>query len=127
MYKNGEYKEIKFEDAVDRTSKIINECRKSKVQIIRIGLQSTEDITQNADEIIGPVSDNFGEYALAKLVLNNLESQIKELDLKNTDEVKIICNKRYVSIVVGPKKVNKNYLEEKYNIKIKVVGENVNG
>ena len=121
MYEKGEYKSLSLEDAVDRTASVIDQCKKSDVKIIRIGLQSTEDITENADGLVGPVSDNFGEYALARMVLKYMEEKIKEINLNN--DLNIYCNKKYISIVVGPKKVNKNYLEKKYRIKVNVIGE----
>ena len=55
MYLNNEYEPVDLQDAIDRVAKIIKECKKSDVQIIRIGLQSTSDITENAEGLIGPV------------------------------------------------------------------------
>lgn len=118
MYKENKYKPLEFSDAVDRVSKIIEECKNSDVKIIRIGLQSTKDITENAEDIVGPISDNFGEYALSKLVLNEIEKSIDSTVNNN-----IYIDKKYISLAVGPKKVNRKYLEEKYNKKINIIGE----
>ena len=121
MYEKKEYSALKLEDAVDRVASVITECRKSDVQIIRIGLQSTRDITEKARGLIGPVSDNFGEYALSKIVLSEIEkNDINSIDF---DEINIFIDKRYISTAIGPKKINKKYLEEKYNKKINIIGE----
>ena len=123
MYEDKEYIPLNLEEAVDRVASIIKECKKSEVQIIRIGLQSTMDITQNEVEVIGPVSDNFGEYALAKIALYEIEKQLQTMDIDNINQIEIICSKKYISIIVGPKKINKIYLENKYNKRFKIVGE----
>lgn len=123
MFEVGSYTPLNLDEAIERSAKVIYECRNSNVQIIRIGLQSTEEISQNNNGIFGPISDNFGEHALARLVVLEIEDNIKNMDLEKIDEINIVCNKRYLSIVVGPKKKNKIYLEEKYNKKINIIGE----
>lgn len=135
MYKTKEYIPLSFDDAINRTCKVIKECRKSNVKIIRIGLQTTDEITSNNEGIVGPVCDNFAEYALSKIVLEKLESLIyKKIKEYTKDEkilnkykdnsiiIKVYVPLRYTSIVSGPRKINKEYLEKKYNIKLKIKG-----
>jgi len=128
MYLNKEYIPLTLDEAVIRTSEIIKICRSSNVQIIRIGLQSTVEIAANNSKIVGPVCDNFAEYALSKIVLEKLEKEIiNKIDVYNVDnlspKVEIYVNKKYISIVSGPKRINKNYLENKYRITLSVKGE----
>lgn len=127
MYLQKEYTPLSIKEAVNRVYNVINECRKTDVKIIRIGLQSTSEITSLNEEIVGPVCDNFAEYALAKLVLSKIEEYICNNKLDNIKDYRLTLNviipNRYASIVVGPKKINKIYLKEKYNILLKVKGE----
>jgi len=128
MYLKKEYIPLTLDDAITRTAEIIKICRSSNVQIIRIGLQSTKEIAANNSKIVGPVCDNFAEYALSKIVLEKLEKQIiNKLDVDNVDNIKqkieICVNNKYISIVIGPKKINKIYLQNKYNIDLSVKGE----
>lgn len=190
MYKSGKYEPLSIDEAVNRSYAIVKECTKTDIQIIRMGLQSTSEITMSNCEIVGPVCDNFAEYVLAKLVLEKIEEEIKKSivnlvskDIKKSidnlvseEEIKsgslvskdekiksncgnlvsekeiksgsdnlvsdedikncsgILKNKkekttlnlfvpnRYISIAIGPKKINKKYLEEKYNLILKVRG-----
>ncbi|MBO5476986.1 MAG: radical SAM protein [Clostridia bacterium] len=121
MYKNSVYKPLSISEAVSRCSKVIKECTKTDVAIIRLGLQSTEDITIANTNIYGPVSDNLAEYVMAEIVRNKIE-KILDNNLIN-DDIIIYVQKRYVSICVGPKKINKIYFEQKYNVKYIVKGE----
>lgn len=129
MYISNRYTPLTLEDAINRTYSVVKECSKSNVKIIRIGLQSTSEITSNNGELVGPICDNFAEYVLAKIALEKVEKIIIENLEKYKCEkgckkyIDIYTPLRYTSIVSGPKKINKKYLEEKYNINIKIKGE----
>lgn len=127
MYKNNEYIPLTLEEAIERTAIVVKECNKTNIQIIRIGLQSTSEITSKNDKIIGPICDNFAEYVLSRIVLQNIEIKLDKLlveDVENvTNEIQIVVDKKYISIAVGPKKRNKIHLENKYGMKINFKGE----
>ena len=127
MYLQKKYIPLNLEDAVDRVYNVLNECRKTDVKVIRIGLQTTSEITASNTEIVGPICDNFAEYALAKIVLEQIEKYICDNKLNNVKDYRVILNvtvpSKYISVVVGPKKINKIYLKEKYNVVLKVKGE----
>ena len=59
---------------------------------------------------------------MSALVRDKIEYEIKN---RRIDDSKLIINvsKKYVSICIGPKKINKLYFEDKYNIKFIVKGE----
>lgn len=121
MYENSEYKPLSINEAVKRCKAVIHECQKTEISIIRLGLQSTDEITAKNSELKGPVSDNLAEYVMASLVKDKIEKEIKD---RKIDDGKLIINvlKKYVSICIGPKKINKIYFENKYNIKFIVKG-----
>ncbi|MDD2376849.1 MAG: radical SAM protein [Clostridia bacterium] len=128
MYLKNKYIPLTLDDAVIRTAEVIKICRSSDVQIIRIGLQSTKEIAVNNSKLFGPVSDNFAEYALSKIVLERLEKEIiNKIDVNNVENLKqkieIFVDKKFISIAVGPNRINKNYLQNKYNICLSVKGE----
>lgn len=129
MYINNDYIPLTLEQAINRTYKIVKECSKSNVKIIRIGLQSTNEISSNNDELVGPICDNFAEYVLSKIALESIEKNLKKYlskDILNKDcekNIDIYTSCKNTSIIIGPKKINKKYLNKKYNINIKVKGE----
>ena len=120
MYNLKVYKPLDIAEAVKRCIAVIDECRKTDVSIIRLGLQSTSEITAANSHIYGPVSHNLAEYVLAGIVRKSIESKLPK-DLK--EDIQVYVPKKYISITVGPKKVNKIYFENKYNVKYVVKGE----
>lgn len=121
MYKNNVYKPLSISEAVKRCKAVITECQKTDINIIRLGLQSTSEITSKNTNIFGPVSDNFAEYVMADILRDKILESISQ---KNVDsDIIVYVPKKYVSIAIGPKKVNKIYFEQKYNVKYIVKGE----
>lgn len=138
MYKQGEYIPLTLDLAINRTVEVLKICSKTDVKIIRIGLQSTDEITSKNADIAGPICDNFAEYVLAKIVLETIESTFlaKEKATKKAQKIKndkpkyesvylnLYVPSKYISIVVGPKKINKKYMYDKYNVILNVKGIN---
>ncbi len=121
MYKNNAYKPLSIPEAVKRCKAVIRECQKTNISIIRLGLQSTGEITTSNANIFGPVSDNFAEYVMAELVRDRISEKIKSKKIK--DNIIVYVPRKYISVAIGPKKVNKIYFEQKYSIKYIVKGE----
>lgn len=123
MYKNKKYVPLELQESLERTTMMYKECIAKKVNVIRVGLQTTEEISENNSKLIGPVCDNYRERILSKIMLDIIE---KKLDKKHIDR-KIDNNKRkgkttilkikvpsnQVNYAVGNNKCNKKYLEEK--------------
>lgn len=127
MYLDGRYIPLEFEEAVKRTAEVLKVISKTDIKVIRLGLQSTDEICSKNEDIVGPVCDNFAEYVFAKLIKEKIENILKEEtdveDIKKIEELEVTIPKRYISLVVGPKKKNIIYFKEKYNIKLKIKGE----
>lgn len=125
MYEDKKYTPLTIDVASDRVFEILKECRKTDVKIIRVGLQSTEEITSANGDIIGPVCDNFAEYPMSKLVLDKIEKYIdnENINKNGFNVLNVYVPNKYASIVVGPNKINKKYLKEKYNVTLKIKGE----
>ena len=49
-----------------------------------------------------------------------MEKNIISKKLESKEEIIFQIPKKFVSIVIGPKKINKDYFKNKYNIKIGV-------
>lgn len=124
MYKLKKYIPLSLEEAIYRCHKIINECQKTNIKIIRMGLQSTDEICKKNEDIVGPVSDNFAEYVMADIIKEKIEKEFlkKIKNQKESINLNILVPKKYISVVIGPKKRNKLYFEEKYNLKYNVKG-----
>lgn len=122
MYEKNIYVPLTIKDAVKRCIAVIHECQKEDISIIRLGLQSTDEITCNNSKIVGPISDNLAEYVIAGIIREKIDKILDEINIEDKELIIHVLPK-YISTTIGPKKVNKIYFENKYNIKFKVKGE----
>jgi len=126
MAKRNEYTPLRLEDAVTRTGEALLVFDKAEKEVIRIGLQS-------GDELYDPDVVYGGDYhpAIGELAQNYLyyKKICEILDRVNDDmsgkNLVIYCSLGAVSKVVGQKRINKEKLIKNYNLKsVKVVEKN---
>ena len=114
MYENSDYTPLTIEEAIDVLSIIIPRFQNAGIDVIRVGLQTTDDI--NEETVAGPYHPAIKELAQSRIIRNLLEECIGNLKENST----VYCNPSAVSRVVGHKKCNKEYFKQKYGIDIKV-------
>lgn len=126
MAKSGEYTPLKLEDAILRTGEALAVFADKGKQVIRIGLQSGDelydpDVVYGGDyhPAIGELAENYVFY---KRIAQKIEND--SLDVSGKTLV-IYCPTGSTSKVIGQKKINKIKLINNFNIKyIKVVEKN---
>ncbi len=122
-YKSGEYKPLTVEQAVQRSKEVTYMFRKKKINVIRIGLQNTEEITdpsQDKSEVVaGPFHPAFRQLVESAMWYDSIAEKIKSANTKvKTVEIKI--NQEDVNNVVGHKKENIYKIKEMYDVDIVV-------
>ena len=115
---NKEYMPLTLEEAIERTKKVYEECVKHKVNVIRIGLQTTEEINEDNMNILGPVCDNYKERILSSIAKDELCKKVSKL--KKYNKVNIIVPEKTKNFVIGNKKENIEYFEKELNTIIHV-------
>lgn len=115
MYKSNEYIPWTVDEAVDVVSKIIPIFENNGIDIIRIGLQTTDNVNQNT--VIGPYHPAFAELCYSRIERNKIENIIIVNNIKDT-AYEINAPKQLFSKITGHKKENILYFKNKYNVDI---------
>ncbi len=131
MYLSKKYIPIQLQEAINRVKVIYLECIKNNINVIRVGLQVTEEINSNNEKVLGPVCDNYKERVLSSIMLECIEKEIdkkvnkedkENIDniwkLKEGDNINIYVPKEQINYAVGSLKENKDVLEKKYKTNI---------
>ena len=122
-YKNGEYVPLTIEQAVERCKEIIYMFRKKKIDVIRVGLQNTNEITdpgKDGSEVqTEPYHPAFRKLVEDSMWYDSIAEKIKKINMK-VKEVEITVNPESVNNVIGHKKENVNKLKEMYDVDIAV-------
>lgn len=107
--KKGDYTPPDMEDTLSRAAAALSVLEKGGVQVIRVGLQETE--TLGARAAAGAYHPAIGEMVYARLWRNRLEEAVRTL---SGSEIFVSCPKNLVSKILGQKRSNAIYFEEKY-------------
>ncbi|OAA94371.1 elongator complex protein 3 [Clostridium coskatii] len=101
MYKKGVYKPYTLDEAVDICRNLYYILRKNKINVIRMGLQPTEEINVGKDVIAGPFHPAFRELVEGSIYNSMIEDSISEyyegnvvIKINNRDISKLYANKR---------------------------------
>ncbi|MCC9294648.1 radical SAM protein [Clostridium sp. WLY-B-L2] len=110
MYRKGIYKPYDLDGAVDVCRTLYCILRANKINVIRIGLQPTEEINVGADVVAGPFHPAFRELVEGSIYNSILEHIIPE---SYEGEVEVRINNRDLSKLYADKKKYFIKLEEK--------------
>ncbi len=117
MYQKGEYKPFSLEATVDLCAQLVKKFESNNIEIIRIGLQTTDEINKNT--VIGPYHPALAELCYGRIERNRIEKYIIEKNIKNVC-LKIDSPKQNFSKIMGHKKENCVYFKNKYNVDLKL-------
>ena len=125
-YKNNEYQPLTVGQAVERCKEMVYLFNKNNVEVIRIGLQNTEEITdpsnKNSEVVAGPYHPAFGQLVDDSIWYDSIVDKIKKINVK-VKEVKIKVNFADLNNVIGHKKENIKKLKEIYDVDVNVVAD----
>ncbi len=118
-FNDGIYTPYTIEMAAEIAKWAVEKFRENNIEVIRIGLHSSEDLEGDANIVAGPYHPAFGEIVESLIYRDEIE---KQMILSDVDKkvIKFTCPKGDISKAVGHKKMNKTYFKKKYGAELKV-------
>ena len=118
MYEAGIYDPLTTDQAVEITKKMYRILDEAGINIVRVGLKSTDLITEGGEVRGHTYHPAFRQLVEGQLAREELEKQLTQ-QLKNADSFAFLSNGTSFSNMIGNAKANKIYFAEKYpNLKI---------
>jgi hypothetical protein len=115
MYRDGEYKPYTLEEAVKVGKRIYALLLLNNIEVIRVGLQPSEDLRAEGVIIDGPFHPAFRELIEGELYYEFLKGFIGD---DGEQDLEVYGNEKNISKIVGNKGVNKVKLGDRFSIKI---------
>ena len=120
----GTYTPLSVEQAVERSKELCYFFAKKKINVIRVGLQSTDTISdisknENSEVVAGPYHETFRQLVESSMNYDTIVKKIKSYNVK-VRQVEIITSPDNVNNVVGYKRENIEKLREFYDVDAKV-------
>lgn len=120
-YKEGIYEPLTVNQAVERCKELVYMFNKKKINVIRIGLQNTDIITEpdskESEVVSGPFHPAFGQLVEDSIWYDSIVDKIKKFNVK-VKEVEIKVNPADVNNVIGHKKENMKKLKDLYEVDV---------
>lgn len=117
-YLNGLYRPLSLDGAVELSTILLIMFKLSQINVIRLGLQPTENIQLGRDVVAGPFHPSFRQLVdsniLKSILVRSLDGANLPLDGK---DLTIKSNSKNISNLAGQKSSNKNHLIDKYGLK----------
>ena len=122
-YERGEYVPLTVTQAVERCKEIVQLFNNKHIQVIRMGLQNTEDISdpnqESSQVVAGPFHPAFRQLVESSMWYDSILKEIKKINTK-VIQVKIISNAENINNIIGHKKENVLKLKEIYSLDVSV-------
>ena len=123
----GEYKPLTVLQAVERCKELVYLFNQKNIQVIRVGLQNTEEITdpknKDSEVVAGPYHPAFGQLVEDSIWYDSVVDKIKKINVK-VKEVKVKVNFADMNNVIGHKKSNIKKWREIYDVDVLVEADN---
>jgi len=123
MYNDNEYEPLNVDQAVDRCKELYYMFSSKKIDVIRIGLQNTDEIESPGKEksqvVAGPFHPAFRQLVEGEIWYDTIVAKIKKLNVK-VKELEITVHPINVNNVIGHRKNNFKKLKELYNVDLTV-------
>jgi len=116
LYIRGEYQPFTVEETISICKGLLLTFKKSNIPVIRLGLQSNEDINYGKSLVAGPYHPAFREMVETEIYKGLIEEEINKININKSKNIIIYCHPTSVSKVAGYKQSNKKYLMEKYKL-----------
>ena len=116
LYKAGRYRPLPLQAAVTQVKELYRFFSRRNIQVIRMGLQATDDLEKGSTILAGPYHPSFGHLVYSEIFLDMAMSAIQSTPPKG-DSVGLHVHPRSVSKMRGLKNENIKKLCRKFHLK----------
>lgn len=118
MYKSGKYVPQTLTEAVELCKILLLKFEENGIDVIRVGLQPTEEINDGAAVVAGPFHSSFRELVETSIYYDLLKSKIPD----DSREIIFEVNPTELSKAIGNNKSNIKKIKEDIGVTIKIQG-----
>ncbi len=123
LLKKNEYSPFSLEQSIEIVKKLLALFYVNNINVIRVGLQATDDIQLGKAVVDGPYHPAFRELVEGNMIKDYLKHIV--IENKVTSSVLIKTNKKNISKIIGNKKCNSIYMKNELSVNLKTQEEHI--
>lgn len=116
MTKRGIYTPISLDEAVERSALVLERFALAGVDVIRIGLCASENLSSEDTYFGGPNHSAIGELVINRLYYNRIYKSALNMALDSDTVLVVLVSKGSLSKAIGQRRKNKNLLIENLGV-----------
>lgn len=117
-YKGNLYSPLSLEESIDITTDILMLFYINNVNVIRVGLQPTENIQLGKDVVVGPFHPAYRQLVESNIFKIIITRFIQKHNIETIGKImRIETNNKNISNISGQNKSNSNYFKEIFQFK----------
>ncbi len=114
LYESGEYRPLDLFEAVDISKEMMIRLESNHIEVIRVGLQPTDEMQIGRNVIAGPYHPSFRQLVETEIYKDMIDSILYFAKMKSYSVVTVISSADNYSNVVGQRKSNIKYFYERF-------------
>lgn len=114
LYNCGEYIPLSLEGTVELCKKLLILFERNNIEVIRIGLQPTENILEGKEVVAGPFHSSMRQLVVSAIYRDMIEYMLK--DAEAIKELEIFVHPQDISDILGQKRNNFEYIKSHMKI-----------
>ena len=116
MTVRGEYIPLTLEEAVERSTAVLDVFLKNRVSCLRIGLCESENLHSDSSYIAGPNHPSLGELVHSGIYLRRITEAIENNPPHEGDRLTVFVPRGDISMAIGQNRRNKKLIDNKFNL-----------
>ena len=114
MTEMGEYTPLTLDEAVSRSAAVLEVFISGGVEVIRIGLQASENLSDPECFFAGPNHAALGELVIGEVYYNKILKALSDMNLSGDENITVRVSHGALSKAIGQNGKNKLRLKERY-------------
>lgn len=110
----GSYQPLTLDEAIERSARVLEVFIDNNVDVIRIGLQASENLSSEDKYLAGPNHPSLGELVIGQVYYNRISKKLSDMNLSGDENIKVIVRRGSLSKAVGQNRRNKLLLSQTY-------------
>lgn len=108
LYHRGEYVPLSLDETIERCKNLLILFERSNIDVIRIGLQPTENILEGKEVVAGPFHSSMRQLVVSAIYRDMILYMLK--DTEAISELEIFVHPQDISDILGQKRNNFDYI-----------------
>jgi histone acetyltransferase (RNA polymerase elongator complex component) len=117
LYDTGRYTPLSLDDAISLCHGVLVKFEQAGIEVIRIGLQPTEELERPGTILDGPYHPAFRQLVQSSLFLEKMRSVLKNRQ-KGNGSVVFLVNPGDLSDAIGQKRSNIGILKKEFRLNL---------